>query len=155
MRRWVETYDVLKSNETRHFIAADGARKALERLRNIGSDRRSAVTGSFAAVRWAPVAAPALLLVYVEDFSGVAEELNLLPTDEAANIVLLRPFDPVVWVRTVTEDDVAYVAPSQAAADCLTGTGRMPAEGEALVKWMTENEERLRRAALRDIAEPN
>jgi len=153
LRRWVETYDVLKSNETRRFIAADGARKALERLRNIGSDRRSAVTGSFAAVRWAPVAAPALLLVHVEDFSGVAEELNLLPTDEAADIVLMRPFDPVVWVRTVTEDDVAYVAPSQAAADCLTGTGRMPAEGEALVKWMTENEDRWRRGALRDLAE--
>ena len=29
-----------------------------------------------------------------------------------------------------------YVAPSQAVVDCLTGTGRMPAEGEAVLEWM-------------------
>ncbi|MHB1783025.1 MAG: hypothetical protein ACYCTE_10110 [Acidimicrobiales bacterium] len=48
--------------------------------------------------------------------------------------------DPVAWERTSLVDDVTYVAPSQAAADCLTGNGRMPAEGEALLQWMTENE---------------
>ena len=32
------------------------------------------------------------------------------------------------------------MAPSQAAADCLTGNGRMPAEGDALLQWMIENE---------------
>ena len=35
---------------------------------------------------------------------------------------------------------MTFVADSQAAADCLTGTGRMPAEGQALVEWMLGNE---------------
>jgi len=39
---------------------------------------------------------------------------------------------------------VTYVADSQVAADCLTGTGRMPAEGQALLEWMLANESRWR-----------
>jgi hypothetical protein len=155
LRRWVETYDVLRSNDARRFVAPEGATKALERLKSVELHSRSAVTGSFAAVRWAPVAAPALLLAYVEDVSGTTDGLNLLPADEGANVVLLRPFDRVVWDRAVSEDGVTYVAPSQAAADCLTGTGRMPSEGDALVKWMTDNEDRWRRPSLRDLGEPD
>jgi hypothetical protein len=155
LRRWVETYDVLKSNEARRFIARDGATNALARLRSLAPNGQSAVTGSFAAVRWAPVAAPALLLMYVEDISRTTETLNLLPADEGANVVLLRPFDRVVWDRVVVDDGITYVAPSQVAADCLTGTGRMPSEGDALVKWMTDNEDRWRRASLRDLGEPD
>jgi hypothetical protein len=149
LRRWVETYDVLKSNNPRRYLAPEGAKKAIERLRNIEPDIRSAITGSFAAVRWAPIAAPALLLLYVDDEPATTEALQLLPTDDGANVVLLRPFDPVVWDRTVRNDGVNYVAPSQAAADCLTGTGRMPAEGEALIEWLTQNEARWQRASLR------
>ena len=45
-----------------------------------------------------------------------------------------------MWERATLIDGLTYVAPSQAAADCLTGNGRMPAEGDALLKWMMENE---------------
>jgi hypothetical protein len=155
LRRWIETYDVLKSNEARRFIAPEGAGRALERLTDVTANGRTAVTGSFAAVRWAPVAAPALLLVYVENVSTSVEALNLLPADEGANVVLLRPFDQVVWERAEREDGITYVAPSQAAADCLTGTGRMPSEGEALITWMGENEERWRVPSLSDLVERN
>lgn len=153
LRRWVNTYDVLKTNEARRFIAPEGAARALERLGDATADGGIAVTGSFAAVRWAPIAAPALLLVYVEDVSRTTELLNLLPADEGANVVLLRPFDRVVWDHVEVDGGITYVAPSQVAADCLTGTGRMPSEGEALVKWMTDNEDRWRRASLRDLGE--
>jgi hypothetical protein len=51
-----------------------------------------------------------------------------------------------------TEDaGVTYVAPSQVVVDCLTGTGRMPAEGEALMSWMTENESSWRYASLAEF----
>jgi hypothetical protein len=69
LRRWVESYDVFKSNDAWRFIAPGEAGNALERLRGMAALRgtaangRTAVTGSFAAVRWAPVAAPALLLI--------------------------------------------------------------------------------------------
>jgi hypothetical protein len=152
LRRWVDTYDVLKSNEPRRFVAPEGPRKSLASLRSIPSISQVAVTGSFAAGRIAPVAAPALLLAYTTDTAATAEALNLLPADEGANVILLRPFDETVWSRLDRDEGISYVAPSQAAADCLTGTGRMPAEGEALLTWMTENDERWRVPSLRDLA---
>jgi hypothetical protein len=151
LRRWVETYDLFNSNEARRFIASEGVGKALERLKGVGADDSTAVTGSFAAVRLAPIAAPALLLVYVEDVSTVADALNLLPADASPNVVLLRPFDQAVWDRVEREDGITYVAPSQAAADCLTGPGRMPSEGEALITWMTQIEDRWRVPSLREL----
>ena len=153
LRRWVETYDVLKSNDARRYLAPDGPRKALARLSSLSSPSQVAVTGSFAAGRIAPVAAPALLLAYATDVAATADALNLLPTDEAANVILLRPYDDAVWSRLDRDDDVSFVAPSQAAADCLTGTGRMPAEGEALLAWMVDNEGSWRAPTLRDAIE--
>jgi hypothetical protein len=153
LRRWVETYDVLRSNETRRYVAPEGARKTLDRLKSISLSGRAAVTGSFAAGRLAPVAAPALLLAYADRIAETADALDLLPADEGTNVILLRPFDEAVWSRLDRDDGIAYVAPSQAAADCLTGTGRMPAEGEALLAWMAENEESWRVPSLRDLAE--
>jgi len=138
VRRWVETYDVFRSNKVQRYLAPAGAASALDQLRAVGT--RTAVTGSFAAGRLAPVAAPALLAVYVDDPRALAEALGLIPADQGANVALLTPFDPVVWERASLIDGITYVAPSQAAADCLTGNGRMPAEGEALLQWMTENE---------------
>jgi len=67
----------------------------------------------------------------------------------------VRPFDEAVWSRLDRDDGIHYVVPSQAAADCLTGTGRMPAEGEALLAWMVENEEGWRVPSLRDLEERN
>lgn len=138
IQRWVETYDFFRSNKAQRCLAPAGAASALDHLRTVGT--RAAVTGSFAAGRLAPVAAPALLAVYVNDPLAVVDALGLIPADQGANIALLTPFDPVAWTRTSSFDGRTYVAPSQAAADCLTGNGRMPAEGEALLQWMTENE---------------
>jgi hypothetical protein len=147
LRRWAESYDVLKTNDAHRFIAPAGARQALERLADSGG--RVAVTGSFTAVRKQPVAAPALLLAYADRIEPVARDLELLPADEGANVILLRPFDRVVWEQLETEDGLTYVAPSQAAVDCLTGPGRMPAEGEALLGWLAANEPKWRLNSLR------
>lgn len=140
LRRWTATYEVFESNGIARFVAPQGAQQALEMLKSGTTAGRVAVTGSFAAVRRAPVAAPALLTAYADELSAVADALKLLPADEGANVVLLRPFDNAVWERLEVDDAVAYVAPSQVVADCLTGTGRMPAEGQALLAWMSANE---------------
>jgi hypothetical protein len=55
------------------------------------------------------------------------------------------------WKLGVEDSGVFYVAPSQAAVDCLTGAGRMPAEGEALIAWMVENESRWRLHSIADL----
>jgi hypothetical protein len=149
LRRWALSYDVLESNRASSFLAPNGANDVLARLRDGDPTRRPpVVTGSFAAVRVAPVAAPALLLAYCDDVSAVARDLGLLPADEGANVALLTPFDRVVWERTVVDAGVAYAAPSQVAVDCLTGPGRMPAEGEAVLEWMLADESHWRVGAL-------
>lgn len=149
LRKYAESYDTFKTNDKFSFIAKGGASKALSELPRITS--RVAVTGSFAASPLAPVAAPTLLTVFCTDAASTAAELDLLPADEGANVVLLRPFDPVVWERTTERDGVTYVAPSQIVLDCLAGIGRMPAEGQALLDWMTRNEASWRQDSLQDL----
>lgn len=146
LRAWAGAYDVFKPEVTSSFVAAKGAGSAVARLASLSTP--TLVTGSFAAVRLAPVAAPSMLVAYCRNVPAAAEQLGLLPADEGANVTLLRPFDEVVWTRTSSEDGVSYAAPAQVAVDCLTGNGRMPAEGEALLRWMADNEDRWRAPAL-------
>jgi hypothetical protein len=153
MRRWSESYDLFASNDAATFLAARGSSEALRMLPGPSEATRAAVTGSFAAVRLAPVAAPALLTVYSDDVAAAAQALELIPADEGANVALLRPFDPVVWRRTEQRDGIRYVAASQVAVDCLTGNGRMPSEGEALLEWMLAHEELWRLKSLADAVE--
>jgi hypothetical protein len=99
-----------------------------------------AVTGSFAAARIEAVTAPAGLAVYSPKPDALVTVLNLLPADQGADVRLVRPADDGVFARLSTSDRIRWVAPSQVVLDCLGGTGRMPQEGEAVLKWMIENE---------------
>jgi hypothetical protein len=152
LKRWAESYDVFATNDTATYVASRGALHALTQFAELSDDSgRIVVTGSFAAARSAPVAAPGLLCAYCEDPRSVADGLALLPTDQGANVALLAPSDPVVWDRTTVSGGVRYAAPAQAVVDCLTGNGRMPAEGEALLEWMLADEDAWR---LSTLAEP-
>lgn len=142
LRAWADGYDVLRRGRATGYVAPAGATTVLMQLSQAAG--RVLVTGSFAAARVAAVAAPALLMAYCDDVPAVASGLGLLPADEGANVTLLRPFDPVVWERGTRADGVDYCALSQVVVDCLTGTGRMPAEGEALLAWMADHEDQWR-----------
>jgi len=150
IRRWAETYDVFRSNTTLRFLAPGGATDAVNKF--AATSARVAITGSFAAVRLAPVVAPTLVVAYSDAPQDLAESLGFVPTDQGANVALLTPFDQVVWERTVKADALTYVAPAQAAVDCLTGNGRMPAEGDAVLQWMTEDENTWRLSTLPEPA---
>jgi hypothetical protein len=154
LRLWTESYDVFRSNKAKTLVAPAGAAQALDRLGMRDTGPRVAVTGSFAAGRIAPVAAAALLTVYCDDPWEIVDTLELIPADEGGNVAVLRPFDRVVWERTTRHGDLTYVAPSQIAVDCLTGTGRMPSEGEAVLSWMMNNEDSWRYESLA-VLEPN
>ena len=140
IRRWIENYGVFEANSTKTYIAPRGPLEVLDRLRRATTQTRVAVTGSFAAVRLAPIASPSLLCIYSDDTERIATDLDLLPADEGANVALLQPYDSVVWANTSDDAGVTYVSISQVAADCLTGNGRMPAEGDAVISWMIGNE---------------
>ena len=72
------------------------------------------------------------------------KRLDLRETDAGANVILLEPFDPVVIDRTIERDGLRCVAPSQLAADLLTGPGREPSQGEEILEWMKENQDAWR-----------
>jgi len=91
--------------------------------------------------------------VYCNSPAALGDELELVPSDHGANVALLKPFDGVVWDRTTREADITFAAPSQVAVDCLTGNGRMPAEGDAVLQWMIENEKGWRIPTLPTAAE--
>lgn len=78
------------------------------------------------------------------DAVEAAESLGLREADGGANVVLLEPFDPVVFERTVERDGLRCVAPSQLAVDLLTGPGREPAQGEQMLIWMEQNQDAWR-----------
>lgn len=141
-RRWAGSYDVFRSNKALSLIAPSGPKAFMKELAGSDpSEPRVVLSGSFAAAAMmAPVAAPALLLAYCERPRELAEQYGLLPSEEGANVILLSPFDPVVFERIEPHGQLSYAAPSQVVVDCLTGNGRMPAEGEALLAWMTEHE---------------
>lgn len=137
IRRWADDYSVFKSNMARSFLDPRGIGNLLRRLPARGD--RYAVTGSLAANRLAPIAPARLAMVYLDDPDAAASDLGLTATDTGANVMLLVPFDEIVFERTWTDEGVSYVAPSQAAVDLLTGLGRSPAEGEAVLEWMARN----------------
>ena len=139
IRRWAESYDLLKINKARTYIAPNGARQALDLLSGQINGPRWIATGSFAASRVAPVAAPALLTVYSDVTEALATALGLLPASQGADVAVLTPYDDAVWDRPLAGTDFPTVAASQLAVDCLTGTGRMPAEGEAILGWMQDH----------------
>lgn len=149
LRRRAAALDLFKTNRAFSYIAESGATELLERLRLRGPQQQEvgeAVTGSFAAVRLAPIAAPSLLCIYtMEQSSRSAREFRLLEADEGGDVALLRPPNEGVFERSSVDDGIRYVAESQLAIDCLSGNGRMPAEGEAVLEWMASNERAWRR----------
>jgi hypothetical protein len=124
------------------YFAARGISPVTEMLKNVSV--RFAVSGSWASAQFAPVAPPRLLLIFVETPTTLADALDLRLTDSTANVALARPFDPVVYERTVEKKGITVAAPSQVVADLLTSPGRGPNEAKAFIEWMQGNEDAWR-----------
>lgn len=144
LRRWAEDYEVADPRRTATFLDPRGGDTTVNTLRATPS--RYAVTGTLAVPEEAVVSPPRLAMVYTDDFATLASTLGLRATDTGANVLLLEPFDDVVYDRMTSRRGVNAVAPSQLAADLLTGPGRSPTEGEELLEWMGANEDQWRQA---------
>ena len=147
LRRLIESYSLMVSNDTTTWIAAAGPTQLLQDLPKFQTGRW-AVTGSFVASSLAPVAAPEVAILYTNDPERLARAARLLPSTTGANVILAKPYDPIVFERGIVVGNFPAVSIAQAAADTLTGPGRMPAEGEALLTWMRRNERRWRATSL-------
>lgn len=138
LNRWSQEYSPFARQGATMYLAARGIPAVIERLKK--TTVTYAVTGSWAAAEVAPVAAPRLLMVYVDDPADVEKTLDLRPGDAGANVAILTPFDDIVFERTSTKGGVTVAALSQVAVDLLTSPGRGPNEAEALMDWMQRNE---------------
>jgi len=141
LRAWSRDYSMTGSNRYATYLDPRGLQSFLSRLRSLPSGMRYAVTGSLAAARRAPVAPARLGVAFVDDAAAAADELGLVPAEAGANVMLLEPKGDFVFDRSTTDEGVCYVAPSQAVADLLKGSGRNPSEAEELLEWMRRNED--------------
>lgn len=137
IRRWVEDYSLLGSNRSQAFLDPRGLPAFEKRLPKAGV--RYAITGSAAASRLAPIAPAHLATCFVDDLDTAAHTLELRPAQAGANVILLEPYDEVVYERMWERGGLWHAAPSQVTADLLTSPGRGPAEAEELIGWMEEH----------------
>lgn len=144
LRRWARDYAMLGSNAATFYLEPRGPRTLIEGLPRLSGPY--AVTGSFAVPPEARVADPALAVVYVPDAKQAAAELNLRTVAGTGNVVLLEAptGDPPERPRDL--GGLTCVSMSQVAVDLLTSPGRGPVEAEALIEWMTRNEDAWRQA---------
>jgi len=138
LRRWSDDYAFGTSNQTTGFLAPRGLDDLTSKLTTV--KWRYAITGSLAAQSFSPIAPARLGLLYVDDIETAVRQLDLREVDSGINVLLAEPFDPVVYERTIERDGLRVVAPTQIAVDLLTGSGRMPSEGDELIAWTKANE---------------
>jgi hypothetical protein len=134
IRRWAQDYEVLTSNDARAYLDPRGVDNIVRTLSGGAFGGRYALTGSIAANRIAPIAPARLAMLYVDDVGSAATALKIRPTEAGANVMLLAPFDEVVFERTWQDGGLTIVAVSQAAVDLMTGPGRAPSEAEAILE---------------------
>jgi hypothetical protein len=138
IRRWASDYAVLTSNTATGYIDPRGLDNLIRSLRGMKGRGRHAITGSIVANKLAPVATSRLAMIYADDIDAIVKALKLQPTDAGTNVMLLSPFDDVVFERTWLSDGLTLVAPSQAAVDLMTSPGRGPAEAEAVLEILAK-----------------
>lgn len=148
LRARAERAGLLKVNAASYWLAPQGADAVLASLRQ-WKDAEDlgpvAVTGSMAAEQLVPLSIGGQLMLYAPESEQVAANLQLLgPRPSGGDVVLLAPADPVAFERTRKDGGLTYVGLSQLALDLLGGTGRMPAEGEALLEYMRANDDQWR-----------
>ena len=143
LRRWVQDYSVLRSNRPAEFIAPRGLDTLLADLRRSTSE--AALSGTLALPPGLRIAPPRLAIIYSDDIPRLADALDVRPVDRGANVLLLEPFDPVVFARARRSDGLTMVALTQLYADLATAPGRGPAEADELLRWMIGNEDDWRR----------
>ena len=142
--RWAMDYDFGSSNALTTWLEPRGTGSLFSRLRDTGI--RYAVTGSFAGHRLAPIVEPRLAAFYGDNPDTTVQSLGLRPGKTGGNVLLVRPFNPVVFERAEYDDGITFACVTQVLLDLMTGPGRGPAE--ALLEWMRDHEDTWKKLPL-------
>lgn len=136
---WSGEVNILNSGVRKSFVNSRGLDDLQNKLTEVDVGKY-VLTGSLAAEKYYPYADPYTALIYTTNIDALASELGLIETTKGANVILASPNTPIVFDRTVRYKQMNIAAPAQIAADLLSGPGRNPEEGRALLKWMEVNE---------------
>ena len=147
VRQITDDYGCLTSNEIATWNAPGGPDQFLRDVVS-AKPKRCVLTGSFSSNKIVTVTAPYIAIVYTDDPDRLAKNLRLYPTRVGGNVITALPYDPIVYERTRMIDGIEHASLAQVLVDCLTGNARMPSEGDALLKWMANNEPRWRANSL-------
>jgi hypothetical protein len=142
LRRWSQDYSLTGTNRAVTYLAPRGLTDLRKRLGTLGTGY--AVTGMFAVPQAAQVVTGSLLSCYVASSASAAGVLDVRPAESGANVLLIEPVDAFVFAGATDLNGLRVVGPSQCVADLLTGSGRDPAQADALIDWMMENEDAWR-----------
>lgn len=144
LERWATDAPLRARGAPSRYLAPRGLDEFTRRLAEATG---YAVTGSLAVAQVAPIAPARLARVYAADGRALAAATGLRAADAGANVVVIEVDDALplaVGARPAWHghrDGLRYASPVNVAADLLSGSGREPDEGAALIEWMRLNEE--------------
>lgn len=139
LKRWSVDYSLTRTNRVMTCLAPRGLSQLQERLQ--GFEDRYVITGSFAVPPEAQIIPGRLLTCFVPAPESAAKRLDVRPTDAGANVLLVEPFDELVFEGQRDQGGLKMAALTQCAVDLITGSGREPTQADALMTWMSENED--------------
>ncbi len=140
---WSKDYSFSENNEVTSYIEPRGIEELLKKLRKIDPNSY-AVTSSVAAANFAKYAESKQIRIYTKNAESLAKKLNLTEVDSGTNVQIATTEYGSVFTGTKVIDGINTVALAQIAVDLLSGPGRNPSEGEALMNWMKTNIEKWR-----------
>lgn len=139
------------------FLSSNGSDSLIGRLREHQELLASlALTGPLAAVAVAPLAVGGQVMLYAteETTARLVEGQGLFPVNQGADVLLIQPPDASVFAGVRQVNGLPHVALSQLVLDSLSGPGRLPAAGEAVLNYMRDHEEKWRLGDLGGIEFP-
>lgn len=143
---WAKDYSFGGNNAVTSYLNPRGIEEVLKKLRNI-DPTTYAITSSIAASEYEKYAESKQLRIYAKNTEELAAELKLVEVDSGTNVQIATTEFKSVFEDTSLVNGLNLVALPQIAVDLLSGPGRNPGEGEALIKWMKDNEKKWRRDA--------
>jgi hypothetical protein len=138
LRRWSLDAPLRARGESSRFTSARGIPDFLARLGASGF--LHALTGEIAFATMASAPPPGTAVAYVDDVQAAVDQFALHPAEEGANIILVKPVDRSVFLRSTEAAGLRFVSPSLMGADL----GDSP-QFESVLAWMAENEPVWRR----------
>lgn len=142
LQLWSQDYSFFGSNNYLRFFDPRGRENTLKNLAVIKNSEYS-VTGSFGSQVYQSYAPAMQLTMYAKNPQQIADDLGLIPSEEGDIFIASSTLESIYSRRTVI-NKISYAAAPQVALDLLSGPGRNPSEGEALILWMKKNEEKWR-----------